>query len=67
MARTGTGVGLRRIDWVRLIVDHDQVRAEATGVGFRLPVTRPIPLAVAASLLASGTPCVTVHEEPVPA
>ena len=64
MSRAGSGVGLRRVDWVRLIVDDDQVRAEATGVGFRLPVTRRIPLTVAASLLAGGTPCVTIHEDP---
>ena len=35
------------------------VRAEAVGVGYRLPTTRPIPLSVAAALMAQGTPSVT--------
>jgi hypothetical protein len=51
--------GLRRVDWVRFVVDHDAVRAEAVGVGYRLPATRPIPLSVAAALLAQGTPSIT--------
>jgi hypothetical protein len=56
--RPGTA-GLRRVDWVRFVVDHDAVRAEAVGVGYRLPVACPIPLSVAAALLAQGTPSVT--------
>jgi hypothetical protein len=55
----GGAAGLRRVDWVRFLVDHDAVRAEAVGVGYRLPTTRPIPLAVAAALLAQGTPSIT--------
>jgi hypothetical protein len=51
--------GLRRVDWVRFVVDHDEVRAEAVGVGYRLPTTRPIPLSVAAALLSRGTPSIT--------
>jgi hypothetical protein len=51
--------GLRRVDWIRFVVDHDAVRAEAVGVGYRLPTTRPIPLSVAAALLAQGTPSIT--------
>jgi hypothetical protein len=51
--------GLRRVDWVRFVVGHDAVRAEAVGVGYRLPATRPIPLALAAALIADGTPSVT--------
>jgi hypothetical protein len=51
--------GLRRVDWVRFVVDQDDVRAEAVGVGYRLPSTRPIPLSVAAALLAQGTPSIT--------
>ena len=51
--------GLRRVDWVRFVVDHDAVRAEAVGVGYRLPTTRAIPLSVAAALLAQGTPSIT--------
>jgi len=51
--------GLRRVDWVRFVVDRDAVRAEAVGVGYRLPAARPISLSVAATLLAQGTPSVT--------
>ena len=55
----GGAAGLRRVDWIRFVVDHDAVRAEAVGVGYRLPTTRPIPLSVAAALMAQGTPSVT--------
>ena len=51
--------GLRRGDWVRLVVDDERVRAEAVGVGFRVPVTCPIPLSVAVRLIARGIPLVT--------
>jgi hypothetical protein len=54
-----SAAGLRRVDWVRFLVDHDAVRAEAVGVGYRLPTTRPISLSLAAALLAQGTPSVT--------
>jgi hypothetical protein len=47
------------VDWVRLVVTDDGTRAEAVGVGFRLPVIRPIPLSVATFLIACGTPHVT--------
>jgi hypothetical protein len=56
---TRGAAGLRRVDWVRFLVDHGAVRAEAVGVGYRLPTTRPIPLSVAAALLAQGTPSIT--------
>jgi hypothetical protein len=51
--------GLRRVDWVRFLVELDAVRAEAVGVGYRLPVARPIPLSLATALVAQGTPSVT--------
>jgi hypothetical protein len=54
-----SAAGFRRVDWVRFLVDQDAVRAEAVGVGYRLPVARPIPLAVASALVAQGTPSVT--------
>lgn len=56
--------GLRRVDWIRFVVDQDAVRAEAVGVGYRLPAARPIPLSVAAALLAQGTPSVTRRLDP---
>jgi hypothetical protein len=55
--------GLRRVDWVRIFVGDDGLRAEATGVGFRLPVTTPIPLAVAGELIAAGTPYVVRRQD----
>jgi hypothetical protein len=51
--------GLRRVDWVRLIDEGGRYRAEVVGVGFRLPVTRPVPLSLAADLIFSGVPHVT--------
>ena len=54
-------VGLRRVDWVRVLVDDDHVGAEAVGVGYRLPTTCPISMAVAARLIESGVPHVTRH------
>lgn len=67
--RSMTETGLRRVDWVRLIVAGDGVRAEAVGVGYRLPASRPIPLPVAAALIAGGTPSVTrtVDDRPLEA
>jgi hypothetical protein len=54
-------VGLRRVDWIRLLVNGDAVGAEAVGVGFRLPATCPISISVAARLIESGVPHVTRH------
>jgi hypothetical protein len=56
-----TLVGLRRVDWVRLVVGEGCVSAEAVGVGYRLPVSCPIRMSTAARLIASGTPHVTRH------
>ncbi len=55
--------GLRRVDWVRLYRDGECLRAEAVGMGFRLPMSAPIPVAMAARLIAAGIPSVVVHEE----
>ncbi|HEY3941147.1 MAG TPA: hypothetical protein VGL60_01570 [Acidimicrobiales bacterium] len=57
---SGSGVtGLRRVDWIRVVVDHHEVHAEAVGVGHRLPATCPIPLSTAAALIAEGIPSIT--------
>ena len=61
--------GLRRVDWVRIVVDHDSVRAEAVGVGYRLPTSCPIPLPVAAALIGEGTRRLHAHSaiaQPIP-
>jgi hypothetical protein len=55
--------GLRRVNWVRLIDEGRRYRAEVVGVGFRLPVARPIPLSLAADLIFSGVPHVTSTHE----
>jgi hypothetical protein len=46
------------VSWVRLSVGDGLARAEAVGVGYRLPASRPIPLRLASDLIASGTPWV---------
>jgi hypothetical protein len=56
-----TASPMRRIDYVRLIVDDVGTRAEVVGVGFRLPSTCPVPLSYAAELISGGTPSVTRH------
>lgn len=53
--------GLRRVDWIRVLFDDDGPRAEVVGLGHRLPVSRPIPLAEAVRLVARGTRLVVRH------
>jgi hypothetical protein len=60
----GSGeVGLRRVDWIRLVIDSDDAYAgaEVIGVGSRIPMARSIPISVAQELIASGTPYVIRH------
>lgn len=52
---------MRRVAWVRITIETTAVRAEVVGVGHRLPVTRRVPLAVAAALVADGIPSVARH------
>jgi hypothetical protein len=49
-------VPLRRVEWVRVTVDGRSVRAEAIGVGYRLPATCRISMAMAADLARQGVP-----------
>jgi hypothetical protein len=58
-----TATGMRRIDYVRLVVDDDGTRAEVVGVGFRLPTSSPVPLSYAAKLISEGMPSVAQHRE----
>jgi hypothetical protein len=48
--------GLRRVSWVRIDLTGDVPRAEVAGVGQHRPVTRTVPLNVAADLTAAGVP-----------
>lgn len=54
-------LGMRRVAWVRITIESNTVRAEVVGVGHRLPVTRLVPLPVAAALVAGGIPSVVRH------
>jgi hypothetical protein len=53
--------GLRRVDWVRLLVDSEgkSVAAQVEGVGHRSLQRRAVPLSLAHELIAGGTPYVT--------
>ena len=50
--------GLRRVSWVRIVLDGDGPHCEALGVGHRLPAARRISLDTALALAASGVPTV---------
>lgn len=60
-------LGLRRVTYLRVVVSGSGVAAEAVGVGHRLPVTRRVSLAMAATLAAGGVPTAVLHApaEPV--
>ncbi len=45
---------MHRISWVRIDLTGDAPRAEVAGVGQHRPVTRTVPLSVAADLAAEG-------------
>jgi hypothetical protein len=52
----------RRLNWVRVIVEPDGVRAEAVGIRYRLPAVVPISLRLAAELAREGTPLVVLRQ-----
>lgn len=54
-------VGLRRVEWVRLLVGPRGTRAEAVGVGHRLPAAIPVSLRTATQLMRAGTPLIVRH------
>lgn len=58
-------LGLRRVDWVRVVVGDGAPMAEVVGVGHRRPVSRLVPLGVAARLSSEGIPLV-VHDHSTP-
>jgi hypothetical protein len=56
-SRTAAGPApLRRVEWVRVTVEGRSVRAEAIGVGYRLPTSCRISMAMAADLARQGVP-----------
>ena len=54
-------LGLRRVDWVRIVVEARGARAEVQGVRHRRPVTLPVSLGVAGRLVAGGARLVVHH------
>ena len=52
------GTGMRRIDWVRIVVSEEGTSCQAVGVADRLPIDRPITLGTATSLVGNGIPAV---------
>jgi hypothetical protein len=60
-----TSYGLRRISWVRIDLTGDHPRAEIAGVGQHRPVTRTVPMSVAAELSARGVPTFVRRHAPV--
>ena len=49
---------MRRVSWVRIVVDGEGAHCEVMGVGHRLPSVRRISLDTALDLAASGVPTV---------
>lgn len=49
---------MRRVSWVRIVVDDDGTHCEVIGVGHRLPAARWVSLDTALALAASGVPTV---------
>lgn len=66
MGRTADRMGMKRVSWVRVVLDGDDCRAEVHGLGHRLPRTLRVPLATASALVGEGVPLL-VHRGPVPA
>ncbi|HET7718529.1 MAG TPA: hypothetical protein VFK43_01090 [Acidimicrobiales bacterium] len=56
--KTAPETGLRRVSWVRIVVDDAGPHCEVLGVGHRLPTARRVSLDTALALAASGVPTV---------
>jgi hypothetical protein len=50
--------GLRRVSWVRIVLDGDGAHCDVLGVGHRLPATRPVSLDTALALKSAGVPTI---------
>jgi hypothetical protein len=55
-ASRAVAFGMRRISWVKIDLTGAHPRAEVAGVGQHRPVTRTVPLSLAADLVAEGVP-----------
>lgn len=62
-SRSCTGLGMRRVGWVRVLVRPDgEAVCHVIGTGHRLPTARRVPLGTALGLAAEGVPCVVRGE-----
>ena len=57
-SRAHVDTGMRRVSWVRIVVDDTGPRCEVLGVGHRLPNAHRISLETALALAAEGVPTV---------
>ena len=63
---TTVQTGMRRVSWVRIVVDDAGAHCEVLGVGHRLPNVRRVSLDTALALAASGVPTVVRSADGVP-
>ncbi len=49
---------MRRVSWVRILVNEHGARCEVHGVGHRFPSVRPVSLGTALALAGRGIPTV---------
>jgi hypothetical protein len=49
---------MRRVSWVRVVMDDREATGEVFGVGSRLPTVRRVPIGTALLLAARGVPAV---------
>jgi len=50
--------GMRRVSWVRILVDEQGAHCEVLGVGHRLPSVRRVSLGTALALAGRGVPTI---------
>ena len=58
LPRAAVETGMRRVSWVRIVLDQDGAHCQVLGVGHRLPNVRRVSLDTALALAASGVPTV---------
>ena len=58
--------GMRRVSWVRIVLDDGGAHCEVLGVGHRLPNVRRVSLDTALALAASGVPTVVRSADRAP-
>ena len=57
-------IGTRRVQWVRISISDDGLRADVAGLAHRLPIIRPVPLPRAYALIRAGCPYVVRDDRP---